>query len=85
MLKANNFNGLWLIDMHFFSGNNEWVLPKQLEDIQAARDFPQYRHRWNTNEVSRSSSLEIWSSYNGMQSGQFPSQHKMVTVLLCYG
>ncbi|XP_062592627.1 calmodulin-binding transcription activator 1-like [Saccostrea cucullata] len=31
-------------------GNKEWVLPKQLEDIRPARDFPQYRHRWNTNE-----------------------------------
>lgn len=32
------------------SGNNDLILPKQLEDIQAARDFPQYRHRWNSNE-----------------------------------
>ncbi|XP_048728854.1 calmodulin-binding transcription activator 1-like isoform X3 [Ostrea edulis] len=31
-------------------GNKDWVLPKQLEDIRPARDFPQYRHRWNSNE-----------------------------------
>lgn len=64
--EANNFytfqNGILLLTCDIIPGNNDLILPKQLEDIQAARDFPQYRHRWNSNEVSKGAYEIVTSS-----------------------